>query len=190
MRSCWGFPPKSTMIPNIIRAIKAITLMLENQNSSSPNTLTPRKLTRKTEIEYLVKAEDRKETILTQEDKDGHPDPYRYGGGPVVDNNACPRHVSSYGTKTLANRGPKLTEYHDLTCCINVIRGNNEVFHKIVPSQREAHAAWRRQAEHSRKLNDVRRMPEPSGISSKAFLVWEVGSHLSQADHSTVTYKA
>ena len=35
-------------IPIKIRPIKARTLMLENQNSSSPNTRTPRRLMKKT----------------------------------------------------------------------------------------------------------------------------------------------
>jgi len=66
IRSCLGLPPRSMMIPrNILRCrvsamgaesgvpmkikpIKARTLILENQNSSSPNTRTPRRLTKKT----------------------------------------------------------------------------------------------------------------------------------------------
>lgn len=186
------------MIPNIIKAIKEITLMLENQNSSSPNTLTPRKLTRKTEVGHSVKVEDRDKTVLTQEDTDDHPDPYRYDLGPVVDNNACQgmlvvryqdtRRPKRHTTRPVVN-GARLTEYHDLTRCINVIRSNNEVFQKVVPSQRETHTAGRRHVGYSRQLSDVRRMPEPSGVASKALLVWEVGSHLSQADHCTVTYE-
>jgi hypothetical protein len=35
-------------IPIKIKPIKAITLMLENQNSSSPNTRTPRRFMKKT----------------------------------------------------------------------------------------------------------------------------------------------
>src|SRR5258706_15145669 len=141
MRSFCGFPPKSTMIPNMIKPIKAITLMLENQNSSSPNTLIPRKFTRKTGVEESVKAEDG-QGLLTQEDKDNHPNPYRNAFGPVVDNNACPTHFSSYDIKTPATTSKaRLIGYHALTCCIDVIRSNDEVFHEVVPPQRETHAA-------------------------------------------------
>ena len=87
-----------------------------------------------------MKAEDGKR-LLTQEDKDNHPNPYRYAISPVVDNNSCPMHFSLYDLKTLATaRKARLIANHALTCRIYVVWSNNEVFHKVVPPQRETHA--------------------------------------------------
>lgn len=44
------------------------------------------------------------------------------------------------GVKTIAKAPVRQDRYQALTCCIDVIRSNDEVFHKVVPPQRETHA--------------------------------------------------
>jgi hypothetical protein len=48
LRLLMGATNMGSDIPIKIKPIKARTLMLENQNSSSPNTRTPRRLMKKT----------------------------------------------------------------------------------------------------------------------------------------------
>jgi len=97
-------------IPIKIKPIKARTLMLENQNSSSPNTRTPRRLMKKTggeEVSY--RSGIRGEVERTEGDEDDHP----------------------YANVDFATTIPVL---EDSTSGVDVVGGDDEVLHEVVVS--------------------------------------------------------